>query len=561
MTRFRLECCIVLSLLAGCNTSTPVTNSAPTSTNETAAGPETSLVGSGPQVSPADRSASDQGPVSMPAPATTGGAPAGNPIDFGQADAASASGAEQLLPPASAAGPAPLTDSELNARPFMTLRESESDQPQDLVEHLQSVDAAIGDLVVAGSNNIVDKEVFVSAGIRLGKVKLDAGERLANAADASPEQRKAGVLAQLVALSHLSGIGDVDSAQQLETLARSLASSEDADLAHQSRVVLLGFELQSLQNGVDSNPNDLLTQINSMFEPGSQRDFPEFMMLQQAHYVLQQMGFHEAALQVRNIIATEYQSVDDPQLRGESWMFAARDSQSLSNYNLVSRSLGTPEFESSNLLQAARGLFDEFPTATTVEQLSTAIANIEYSGNLAASQQLASYVEQKLGELPSSVVTSSAQDFVDDHRARTGLIGQPFAPEGLLGFDGQTLEWDDYAGRLVLIDFWATWCVPCLNEIPNIRKIHEEFSDQGLTIVGVNMDDSLEAARTFVDQQQLPWRSFYFQDQLGFQSEAATRHGINMIPFIVLIGPDGNVARIHVRGQELRPAIQELLAR
>lgn len=540
-------CSILLLWMTGCDSSTPEALSSSDSNQPDAALPsqDRELVSQPSQ--PTQAGNSSQGDV---------GDDSSISLDSSPGTAVNSAAPNSL---SSQADNATNTEPEILNRPFVTLQAIESDEPDELLQHLEEVDAAIGDLVVAGSNNIVEKELFVSSGIRLGKMKLRAGERLANSQTATPQQRKSGVLAQLVALSHLSGIGDVKSAQQLETLARSMATSEDPDLAHQSRVVLTGFQLQALQNGVEKDPNELLAQIQGLFQRPEDRNFPEFMMLQQANFVLAQMGFREAADQIRTTIATEYEDVPDPQLRGEAWYFAARDSQALENYNLASSSLGTKQFHSEDLLAAARRLVEQIPRATTVEQLATAIANFEYGGAKQVSGQLAAMVSEKLSQMPDSFAKESAAQLVENHQARTGIVGKPILLEHLVGFDGEPMDWSQYEGKVVLIDFWATWCVPCLREIPNMRNAYEELSREGFEIVGINMDESFDAAEEFINQQAFPWRNFYFQDAAGFQSKFAKQHGLTMIPFIVVIGQDGKVTDIHVRGENIQPTIRRLL--
>ncbi|MCA9132771.1 MAG: hypothetical protein KDA45_06440, partial [Planctomycetales bacterium] len=162
---------------------------------------------------------------------------------------------------------------EMQRRPFATLQAKDTDVPEELIEHLREIDSALQDLVLAGSSNMLDEGSFRQAGLRLGRMKQEAGKRLANAPSATAEQRKSGMLAQLIALSHMSGLRHVESAKELSRFAEQLVSSGDPDLAHQSRVVLLGFELQALQNGVHSAPEQLLAGLEGLFERPEDRGF------------------------------------------------------------------------------------------------------------------------------------------------------------------------------------------------------------------------------------------------------------------------------------------------
>lgn len=458
------------------------------------------------------------------------------------------------------AGEAQVRDrTDLLNRPFATLRPLVSEVPGELLEHLRMIDAAMQDLRIAGTNNILEKDAFIEFGMRLGKMKLDAGQQLSNLAAASSEQRKAGVLASLIALSHMSGLGDVESAKKLEVLARGMADSADPELAHECRVVLLGFELQSLQNGLSDDTEALVRQVEGLFTRPEDRDSPEFMMVQQAIYVLNQMGFEQDAERIQEILVREYLDSEDAQLRTQAWSYLTRGSQALDNFNQASRAIASPNFNPEDLLSAARGLFDAFPRAQTLEQMAGSVANIEYAGFVSLSQQLSEWIQTEMAAFETTSSSLATARFLTEHQARLALIGKPLELDSLVDFQGKPINWDRYQGKVVLVDFWATWCVPCLREIPNIRKVYDQYSSQGFDVIGVNMDESLQAAENFISKQAYPWTNYHFQDASGFGSEFAMRNGLQMIPFVVLVNRSGDISQIHVRGENLEPAVRAAL--
>ena len=449
---------------------------------------------------------------------------------------------------------------DLSQRPFMTLQPITSSSPVELIAHLRQIDGALQDLVLAGSRDFLDEQTFTQSGLRLGRMKQAAGLQLAQLSEASAAERKAGVIAQLVALSHMSGLGDVAAAQELERFANEMSTSADADLAHQAQVVLIGFELQSLQNGVRSTPEALLSQVDKLFARPEDRGFPEFMVLQQAQQVLRQMGFSDAADHVKQTVIEAYRISPDPQLRGEAWLIETQASQAYQNFLQAFRALGSEQFDSTAALAALRGLYEEFPSLQTLEQIASTIANIEYSGHVALSQDVASFTQQALATY-SGQETSGVQNALSAHTARTALLGHELPLTGLVGFDGKPLLWDDYQGKVVLVDFWASWCIKCMHELPGIRQSYTEFSGRGFDVLSVNMDANLADGRKIVEQQRFPWRSFHSDDPqaIGFKSPLAQQLGVNAIPFMLLVGRDGRVAALHVRGDQLKPAIEKLL--
>ena len=475
--------------------------------------------------------------------------------------------ADQVAQPISGNSGSPATQDstieiDLSDRTFMTLRASKSDRPEDLVAHLNEVDAALRDLILAGANKIVGADTFNSSGMRLGQMKLTAGEKLAALPDATAEQRKLGTVAQLVALSHMSGLKDIESAKKLEQFAGALLQSSDPDLAHQGRVVLLGFRLQDLQNGSVSEPTQLLTDLEGLFQRPSDAGFPEMMVLQQAQTVLSEMGFAEAAGKIDQLIISKYMDSTDSQLSSTAWSLAITKSQSFRNYNAAMQDIYEgKEKEPQMLLGAVRALYDELPNATTLLQMVNLSTDLEYRGLVNVASELSVFIKSKMTTLQNSPYIEAIAAALDAQDRRLGIRGQSLVLDGLVDLDGNPLDWSAYKDKVVLIDFWASWCSPCLKELPNIRKVKEEFGSKGFEVLSINMDENLPEARNFLASNKLPWKTYHSNDPsaLGFKSAFAKQLGINAIPFLVLVGSDGKVAAVHVRGDRLAPSVRAML--
>ena len=555
--------CAAVSLYAGCDRSTPEKLNSQSGekspSSESGVFPPSNLAST--NGDPTSPQAAENSPFDSALQQATQGA-----TQLGSQSATQSPTTIEPLPSAETAQPtgAKMIDqADLMQRAFMTLQPPKSDRPDDLIGFLAEVDLALRDLIVAGTNNIVDAATFTSSGLRLGQMKLQAGERLVQQSDATAEQRKAGTIAQLVALSHMSGLKDVESAKKLEKFATTLLQSTDPDLAHQGRVVLLGFRLQELQNGNSSDPAALLTDLAGLFQRPSDAGFPEMMVLQQSQQVLNEMGFKDAATKIDQILVEKFMNAADPQLSMTAWGVAVASSQAFQNYNAALQDVYTAkETQPQMLLAAARGLFNELPNSTTLLQFVNLSTDLEYRGMAPFATELSQYVKQQLPNLQSAPFTPAINEALASQDRRLGVVGQSIDLSGLVDFDGKPIDPAAYKGKVVLIDFWATWCGPCLQEIPNIRQVYSDFQAKGFEVISVSMDDDLTRARDYLTSNPFPWRSFLSDNPnaLGFKSEIAKRLGISAIPFLVLVDADGKVVAVHVRGDRLAPAVQTLLS-
>jgi peroxiredoxin len=132
--------------------------------------------------------------------------------------------------------------------------------------------------------------------------------------------------------------------------------------------------------------------------------------------------------------------------------------------------------------------------------------------------------------------------------------GTELAPDfTLMEIDGTSLRLSDYRGKVILLDFWATWCAPCQEEIPRFVEWQNEYRDRGLQVIGVSMDDSPEPVQKFSREFRMN-----YPVAIGTQDIASQYGGILGLPVNFVIGRDGRIKAKHLGMYDLMLLKREL---
>lgn len=122
---------------------------------------------------------------------------------------------------------------------------------------------------------------------------------------------------------------------------------------------------------------------------------------------------------------------------------------------------------------------------------------------------------------------------------------------------GKEVDLAKMTDKVVLVDFWATWCGPCVAEMPNVIAAYDKYKAKGFEVIGISLDEDKAAVEKFVADNKMTWSQYF--DGKGWENELAQHFGISGIPATFLVGKSGKIIASNLRGEELEAAIEKAL--
>ncbi len=491
--------------------------------------------------------------------------------------------------PESPAGVAPQSSGEtVGTKPPTTSPPASQDQPPSP----PAFDPANPDVDNLDPNNLPDSERDVLALIEVLQVRqpqgrtqqeqledylriqfarIKAAEKLWDLAT-SKESRISAVQTKMDALRVMARYEVPNADKQLNTYCRSLQENEDPDVAHHGRLMLFGLALDDMALAWQAKmrgdvapvkPIDtqaVLGELKSLAaEAGA---FPgTFEVLSQAADAFLRFGYREAAIEAYRAIGESYQGNADKVVAADALVMLERVRilEAGMDTRLQAAASGeagseAPMLETIDALLAADGA----GTGTLLE-MGQAGAIME----LTDQYDLARKIYEKIGvafkDNSDAELAGQAAEMVSNGLKHVDLIGKPLEMTGVR-LDGTPFDWSAYKGKVVLVSFW-TLSEQCMFEINNIYPLYRQYRDKGFDVVAVNLDADTKTVQRFMDIQPLPWAVVISADpeKQGTENPLAIRCGVDLLPFAVLVGRDGNVVALHVRQQRLQEKLRELL--
>jgi thiol-disulfide isomerase/thioredoxin len=177
---------------------------------------------------------------------------------------------------------------------------------------------------------------------------------------------------------------------------------------------------------------------------------------------------------------------------------------------------------------------------------------------LAVTKQLKADVPETKSGQEADKIIAMLEKTIDAEKTRAALtVGAAFPKFTEKDLSGASLSPANYKGKVVMIDFWATWCGPCVNELPNVLAAYQKYHDKGFEIVGVSLDKNLDDLTGFVKSHKMEWPQYF--DGKGWENKLADQYGIKAIPATFLLDGEGKIIATDLRGPALAAELEKRL--
>ncbi len=333
---------------------------------------------------------------------------------------------------------------------------------------------------------------------------------------------------------------------QFDELKKDIGSLRNAtiDLARQLRMAKGEEERQDLlgqMSNLDEKKKNLLDSLNK-----ANPFFAKTVALNTYLSYQNNQGEYKSEIMY---FAYEYFAFAD--FKEEAYNYLPWLTDAVRTYTETLTRVGLDEGSQKRMLDQ---LVQRFPKESRARQY--ALAGIiqsyqgEKNGNFVAFGE--QFIEEYKEKEPE--VAGSLEDAIE--RERSFMIGGVAPDFAQTAPEGATINLSDLRGKIVLVDFWASWCGPCRRENPNVVRLYEKYKDKGFEILGVSLDRNREKWLQAIEQDGLEW--LHVSDLKGWQNEVAQQYNVSSIPQTLLLDAEGKIIGKNLRGQRLVNKLAEL---
>ena len=167
--------------------------------------------------------------------------------------------------------------------------------------------------------------------------------------------------------------------------------------------------------------------------------------------------------------------------------------------------------------------------------------------------------ETEFGKRVDSILDGLKRPIEAERIRDTLVVGAKFPDFNVADLAGQPLSVANNKGRVVLIDFWATWCPPCRAELPNVIATYQKYHSKGFDIIGVSLDEDKAQLLSCIKDHNMAWPQYY--DGKKWDNQLAMNYGVEIAPTTYLLDGEGKIIGKDLRGDDLKKAVAAALSK
>ena len=210
------------------------------------------------------------------------------------------------------------------------------------------------------------------------------------------------------------------------------------------------------------------------------------------------------------------------------------------------------EANDTDLKERVRFLMDKYAGSTSV------LAAVSHLNPVKDEEEIDAALDAILAARPGYKPAEEMRAKIADQRERIKrmMVGQPAPLFTCPNPEGKEIGPETFRGKILLIDFWASWCGPCRGEVPNLKRCYAQFKDKGVEFLSVSIDQSEEAWKKAMAEEAMSWPQAH-APKAG--ADILDLYQFNGIPFIILLDAEGKIVAKNLRGDAIRTTIEDLL--
>jgi len=287
---------------------------------------------------------------------------------------------------------------------------------------------------------------------------------------------------------------------------------------------------------------------------GSGTDMPSIGLISSADRSIQTMVILEPGkifVSFPDMTSNGYAKMEGTPKNNELWNFINTQNRLTEQF---SSTYNKPENEQAQMMDQIRESISNYVKANVGNRIGELM--FMDAIKILNKKQVAELFAQMHPDFKDSETGFNIKSYISE---KTFEVGDSYEDIKLTDPKGKEVSLSDYVGKnkVILIDFWASWCGPCRREMPHLIEAYERYNSKGFEIVGVSLDNNESAWKNFISSQKVAWPQM--SDLKGWQSRAAQLYGVKSIPLTLLLDEKGNIIAKNLRGEQLSQKLEELL--